>query len=330
MTKKRVLVTGGTGFTGGYLLRHLCEQGMEVHAIRRQSSDISAFADLPITWFVGNVYDEAVLREAMQGVQIVYHLAAAYRVTNLPDKEYVDVHLTSTQILGRLALEQADFERFVLVSTIGVMGHIDNPPADESAPYRPGDLYQSTKADAEKWFIEFGAQNNIDWTVVRPAAIYGPGDRRLLKLFKLAKLPIIPLIGWSRGLYHLIHVEDLSRFIIHSSLHADARGEIYICGDKETSSIKEVLQFITEKMGKKARFFRIPAAPIFLLSRIVDWTARKLNMEPFIYPRRIAFFTKDRAFDTRKMQSLGDFEYRYDKRSGVTELVDWYRNQGWL
>ena len=327
---KTVLVTGGTGFTGTFLLKKLCASGFQVRAIRRPSSNIDALKDLPIDWYSGDVYDEELLARAMEGVQEIYHVAAAYRVTNLPEQEYYDVHLTSTKILARLALKQPSFDRFVLVSTVGVLGHIENPPVDESAPYNPGDLYQLTKKEAEEWLIEFAAEHRLPYSVVRPAAIYGPGDRRLLKLFKIAKLPVMPIIGRSKGLYHLIHVEDLVDFICLVPTLSETEGEIFICGDPEPSSIQEMLSIISSHLDKKPRFFRIPATPVFALARLVDRISRMVGVEPIIYPRRIAFFTKDRAFNTTKMQALTHFKYSYDTHSGLQELADWYIEQGWL
>ena len=328
--KKIVLVTGGTGFTGSYLLKRLCEQGYEVRAVRRANSNITQFDNLPIEWFVGDVYDAELLQQAMQNVHQVYHLAAAYRTTNLPDQELVDVHVTSTQLLAELALKQANFERFVLVSTVGVLGHIENPPADEQTPYNPGDLYQQTKADAEQWLIEYANTHQLAYTVVRPAAIYGPGDRRLLKFFKMAKLPIIPLIGFSKGLYHLIHVQDLVEFIHFTTTTERTFANIYTCGNPTASSLRAMLTTISAHYGKTARFIRIPAAPLFLLARLVEYVAKIINVEPFLYPRRVAFFTKDRSFDTSKMQSLEGFEYQFSEQRGLTELADWYKQNQWL
>lgn len=330
MAKKLVLVTGGTGFTGQYLLRKLCGLGYEVRAIRRPTSNIEALADLPIEWFDGDVYDADLLDQAMRGVQQVYHLAAAYRATNLPDEELYGVHLESTKLLAKLALKQESFERFVHVSTVGVLGHIERPPANESTEYNPGDLYQSTKTEAEKWLIDFAAKHELPYTIVRPAAIYGPKDRRLLKFFKLAKLPVIPLIGFTRGLYHMIHVEDLVEFIWFSSTTPKTLGNIYICGNPKASSLKGMLTMISEYYGKKARFIRIPAWPLFALSHVVDFVSKKLNVEPFLYPRRVAFFTKDRSFDTSKMQALEGFSYRYSEKQGLEELAEWYRENDWL
>ncbi|MBX2850076.1 MAG: NAD-dependent epimerase/dehydratase family protein [Acidiferrobacterales bacterium] len=330
MSKKIVLVTGGTGFTGNYMLRKLCELDYEVRAIKRPTSDISTLGDLDIKWFDGNVYDRDTLKQAMQGVQQIYHLAAAYRTTNLPDIELTNVHLTSTQYLAKFALQQESFERFVLVSTIGVLGHVENPPINEEAPYNPGDLYQSTKADAEKWLIEFAKKNDLPFSIVRPAAIYGPGDRRLLKFFKMAKLPLIPLIGFSKGLYHMIHVEDLVEFIWFTTTKKEALAQVYICGNPRANTLKQMLVTIANHYGKQARFIRIPAGPLFALAKLVDFVSKKLDVEPIIYPRRVAFFTKDRSFDTSKMNALAGFKYKYSEQQGLIQLADWYKAQKWL
>lgn len=330
MSQKTVLVTGGTGFTGVYMLRKLCGLGYQVRAIKRSSSNTDELDELPIQWFEGDVYDEQLLTQAMQGVNQIYHLAAAYRTTNLPDIELTNVHLTSTQLLAKLALEQANFERLVLVSTIGVLGHVETPPIDESAPYNPGDLYQSTKADAEQWLIDFADKNSLPYTIVRPAAIYGPGDRRLLKFFKMAKLPLIPLIGFSKGLYHMIHVEDLVEFIWFTTTSEETLANIYICGNPKANTLQQMLTTIAAHYGKTARFIRIPAAPLFLLARIIDTISKKLDVEPILYPRRVAFFTKDRSFDTSKMNALDGFSYKYSEQQGLKELADWYQSKNWL
>lgn len=330
MSKKIALVTGGTGFTGNYMLKKLCSLDFEVRAIRRPSSDISGLSELPIKWYEGDVYDAKLLEKAMQGVHQVYHLAAAYRTTNLPDIELTNVHLTSTQILADLALKQPNFERLVLVSTIGVLGHVEKPPINEDAPYNPGDLYQSTKADAEKWLIEFASRHSLPYSIVRPAAIYGPGDRRLLKFFKMAKLPVIPLIGFTKGLYHMIHVEDLVEFIWFTTTTQESLSEVYICGNPQANTLKQMLTTIAAHYNKTARFIRIPASPLFLLARVVDFISKKLDVEPIIYPRRVAFFTKDRSFDTAKMNSLKGFKYKYTEQEGLKQLAEWYKTQKWL
>lgn len=326
----KVLVTGATGFTGNYLIRALAETGCEIHAIARPSSRLGDLENLPVTWHRGNVYDEDLIEKAMQGVNYVFHLAAAYREAKAGDEVYSLVHIKSTQLLADAASRQPDFRKFVHVSTVGVLGHIENPPANEESPYNPGDIYQSTKVEGEQWILAFSKEKNLPLTVIRPAAIYGPGDRRLLKIFKLAKMTVTPILGFGKGLYHLIHVEDLVRYIVAAATTEKALGQIYICGNPQTYSIPEMTRVIKETLGLPNRSLRIPASPFFLIGYLCEAICKPLNIEPPIYPRRVAFFTKDRSFETSKIQrDLGNL-YKYSSEAGIRHLTRWYVDQGWL
>lgn len=326
-----VLITGGTGFTGTYLVKKLCESGAVVRVLARQASHRTQFEGLPVEWHIGEVYDQQVVERAMAGVNYVFHVAAAYREAKISDEIYSKVHVKSTQLLANEAIEQKDFKRFIHTSTVGVHGHIEHPPADEDYRFAPGDEYQNTKVEAEVWIREFAKANDMPLTVVRPAAIYGPGDRRLLKVFKLAKLPICPVLGLrSKGLYHLIHVEDLVSFMIAVATLDKAKGEVYICGNDQAVSIRDMIEIIGEHRSKPPIFIRLPATPFFLLGDLCELICKPFNIEPPIYRRRVAFFTKDRSFNTNKMQEHTNFEYKYSNQQGLEALCDWYQEQGWL
>ena len=196
-----VLITGGTGFTGSHLVKTLCETGATVRVIARASSNRDDFDGLKIEWFIGEVYDAQLIKQATANVNYIFHVAAAYREAKINDEVYWKVHVQSTQLLAQAALEAPNFKRFIHTSTVGVHGHIDQPPADEECRFAPGDEYQNTKVEGEVWIRKFAKDHGLAMTIIRPAAIYGPGDRRLLKVFKLAKLKICPILGLS-----LIHI----------------------------------------------------------------------------------------------------------------------------
>ncbi|MEM1261946.1 MAG: NAD-dependent epimerase/dehydratase family protein [Pseudomonadota bacterium] len=325
-----VLVTGATGFTGGELVRQLVAAGCRVRAIVRASSNRVELDELGVKCVIGDVFDQETIEAACSDVDYVFHVAAAYREAGISDEVYRRVHVTSTQRLAKAVVVSPRLKRFVHVSTVGVHGHIDNPPADETAGFSPGDIYQDTKAEAELWIRRFADTESLPLTVIRPAAIFGPGDMRLLKVFKLAKLPIVPLIGRTKGLYHLIHVNDLCRFMVMACASPEARGQTYICGNVEPTSIREMILTAAEQLGTKPRFMRVPASPVFALARIIEVLAKSLSIEPPIYPRRVAFFTKDRAFETEKMRSLNGFELAFDNRTGVRHTIEWYVSNGML
>jgi dihydroflavonol-4-reductase len=326
-----VLVTGATGYTGQVITKKLVQLGCDVNAIARASSDLSPFEGLPIRWFRGDVFDPATVREAVQGVQYVFHVAAAYREAKITDETYVKVHVESTKLLAEALRGSATLQRFVHVSTVGVHGHIDEPPADEEYRFSPGDIYQRTKAEAEIWIREFAKSSGFPISVVRPAAIYGPGDRRLLKLFKMAARPVFPLFGKGQGLYHLIHVDDLTDIFITAALHPNALGEVFIAGNPEPSRLEDIARTIAAEIGNtRLRFIRLPAWPLFLAADMCEVICRPLGIEPPLYRRRVAFFTKDRAFDTRKLQQRLGYRYSVSVEAGLCSTARWYRNMGWL
>lgn len=324
------LVTGATGFTGRHLCKRLVDEGYTVRAICRPHSERGDLMTLPIEWFRGDVFDPELVRQAMEGVQTLFHMATLYRYGGASEAEHRLVHVESTRLLAEAAALQPDFKRFVHVSTIGVHGHIEKIPADETAPFAPGDAYQQTKLEAEIWLNNFAASQEFPFTVLRPAAIYGPGDERLLKLFRMALKPVFPRIGNSRGLYHLIHVEDLVDIMLLAASRPEACGEAFICGNPESITLEDLIKTVARTFGKNPRVLRIPAAPLFALAGLCETICTPLHLPPPLYKRRVAFFTKDRSFDTRKVRSKLGWTPRYNNEEGLQATARAYREAGKL
>jgi len=325
-----VLVTGATGFTGIELSRKLVAAGLVVSGLARNSSDLSPLDGLNIKWFRGNVFDKSVIEKAVEGQEYVFHVAAAFRDAESSEKDYWNVHVKSTQLIVGEALKNPDFKRYVHVSTVGVHGHIANPPASEEYPFSPGDDYQRTKLEAEQWLNEFAAHNTLSYTIIRPAAIYGPGDRRLLKLFKMALKPYFLLPGKERCMYHLVHVDDLTNIFITAATHPGADGETFIGGSSEPIAIVDIGRTVAEHFNRKFKVMHLPIGPFFLAGDICEAICRPLKLSPPIYRRRVAFFSKDRSFDVSKMENILGYKPRYSNRDGIIETADGYVAKGWL
>ena len=330
LDQAKVLVTGATGFTGVRLMHRLSEKGAKLRAIARARSNTDALQDLDIEWIRGDVSDAGVIKVAMKDVQFVFHLAACYREPGASDSAYTDVHVTSTKLLAREATAQPSFQRFVHTSTMGVHGHIDVPPGNELSPYGPGDIYQETKLEAELWIRDYAQAHDLQLTVVRPTAIYGPGDRRLLKLFKFAKQGWFPLLGGHNTLYHLIHVNDLTRFMVDAAVNDQAAGEVYLCGNEAYTDVKSMITSIANHLGKTPKFVYIPKAPTFFVADACEYVCKLFRINPPIYRRRVAFFTKDRAFDTSKMTEDLGFRCEFSNDSGLEDTLIAYQKMGWI
>lgn len=325
-----VLVTGATGFTGRNLVKKLAEAGLKIAAVARKSSDISPLDGLPITWFRGEVYDQGLIGEAARGQRYIFHVAAAFRDAKSSYQDYWNVHVQSTRLLAEAAAANPDFRRLIQVSTIGVHGHIAQPPADESAPFAPDDDYQRTKLEAELWLKDFASANNLDHTVIRPCGIYGPGEKRFLKLFKMATGPFFPLLGQGKCLVHLVHVDDLTNAMIIAATHPAARGQAFIAGANEAIATADIAGIVARHFHVKNRVIRLPITPFFWAGALCEAICKPLRIEPPIYRRRVAFYAKDRSFSVVKMRDLLGYQPRHDNGSGLIATADWYVEKGWM
>ena len=204
-----VLVTGGTGFTGRALVQRLLRDGHRVVALDyKEGLGTRALARAGAEVVIGSVTDAALLRRCMRGIEVVHHLAAAFRELNVPARHYHEVNVGGTRNVLAAAAE-AGVQKVVYCSTCGVHGNIDHPPANEQAPIQPADYYQQTKYEAEPIVLEY-CRRGLPATILRPAAIYGPGDpERFFMIFKRVARGRFPMFGDGKTLYHPLYVDNL-------------------------------------------------------------------------------------------------------------------------
>jgi len=327
---KTVLVTGATGFTGRVLTRKLANAGANLRVIARQSSEAGDLAELDIQWFRGDVFDPELVKSAAQGVHFIFHVAAAFRETHATEEGYRKVHLYSTQLLAKEVVGREEFECFLHVSTVGVHGHIEEGLADENYRFAPGDPYQRTKLEAEEWLLDFAGESGLPCSVIRPGPIYGPGDLRLLKMFRMVSKGFFIMLGKGKGWYHLVHVDDLSNVMLLAALNPEARSEAFIAVGDDPIQMVEMARLIARNIGTRVRVIRLPLWPFYLASDVFAAICNPLGISPPIYRRRVDFYTKDRKFDNSKVKRVLGYTFKYDNEKGIEETARWYMDQNLL
>jgi nucleoside-diphosphate-sugar epimerase len=326
----KVLVTGATGFTGGHLARGLKARGCDVAAMVR---DPAAAADLTrdgIAVVRGDLADPATLDAALTGgFEVVYNIAALYRQAGLPEAVYDQVNAVAVGQLIETAA-RAGVRRVVHCSTVGVHGDVEHPPAAEEAPLRPGDVYQVSKVKGERIAGEAGARTGVEVVIARPSGIYGPGDRRLLKLFRGVARRRFVILGDGRIFYHLTYIDDLVEgFRLCGEVPA-AAGRTYILAGAEVPTLDELVGLIAAEAQVPPPRLHLPVWPIWLAGAACEALCAPFGIEPPLYRRRVDFFTKSRAFDiTRARHELG-YAPSVSLREGIGLTLRWYRQHGWL
>jgi dihydroflavonol-4-reductase len=328
LSDRPVLVTGATGFTGGHLVRSLMADGHRVRVIVRSAARA---ATLPTGVDVreADITDAREVARAIQGVGTIYHLAAAYREASHREEGYWEVNVGATRNLLEAA-STAGIERFVHCSTVGVHGHVAHPPADESAPYAPGDPYQRTKCEAEILALTYARDRGLPLTVARPTAIYGPGDTRLLKMFRMIAKGIFVTLGKRDIYYHMVFVDDLIAGLRLLGTHPAAVGQVFILGGERYYLLTTITGMIADLIGVRRPRLRLPARPFQIAGSICEAICIPLGLEPPIYRRRVDFFTKSRAFSIAKAQRLLGYAPQVPLEAGLRRTLDWYVRGGHL
>ncbi len=325
----KVLVTGASGFAGSHLTERLISEGQDVRILVRPGADVDR-PDLRGAEVVrGDVTDEDSVRKAVAGADTVYHIAALFRKAKFPESAYWATNYDGTMNLVRASMD-AGVRRFVHCSTVGVLGHIDRPPANENAPYGPGDVYQCSKCEAEQAILRYHSEQGFPVSVVRPAGIYGPGDIRWLKLFKSIARRRFAMIGSGRTLIHWVYVSDLVDAFRLAAESPNALGQVYIAAGERYVSLNELAVTIAAGLGVPAPKLHIPFKPVYAASAVCEDICRRFGIEPPLFRRRVEFFVKDRAFDITKAKRELGYAPKVDLAEGVSRTIAWYREQGLL
>lgn len=326
-----VLVTGGTGFTGQHLVRRLLSDRHQVTVLDLERTPAAqALERSGARLVVGSVTDAALVRSAMAGQELVYHLASAFRDISAPDRVYWDVDVAGTRRVLEAAGD-ADVRRVVHVSTQGVHGSVEHPPGDEDSAIAPRDSYCEAKYGAEVVCQEFIGRG-ADVVIVRPTSIYGPGDTHgWLKLFRMIQKGRFLMIGDGRTLNHPVFVGNVVDCLQLAAAVPEARGRTYLAGDAEATTLEQLVRRIAETLNVELRVLRFPSYRVaWLGAAAVEFACRPFGIAPPIFRRRLSWFRTNRAFRLDRARRELGYEPRVGLREGLARTAAWYRDQGLL
>jgi nucleoside-diphosphate-sugar epimerase len=326
----RILVTGATGFIGARLAVRAHELGMDVLATGRAGHDLEherlrQLRAAGVRVETGLLQDVALVRRLLENRDVVIHLAAAHHESEMPPAYFHSVNVDVVRTL----LEEGrarQIGRFVYASTIGVYGD-SSQVLDEDSVVRPENTYTRTKLEGEGLVR---SSRDFQTSIIRIGETYGPGDRRLLKLFRAVDKAQFFMIGDGNNRRQCIHVDDLVRGLLLAAHHPAAVDGTFILAGREVMTTNEMVERVAAALGRKPPRVQLPMWPFLAAASVMEATLPPLRIQPPLHGRRLDFFRKSYVLSIARAQRVLGFEPAIDFAAGAADTARWYRDHGLL
>jgi nucleoside-diphosphate-sugar epimerase len=325
--KATVLVTGAGGFIGSHLCKALVSRGCRVVGVDLKYPQ-AGDGGLPkgLQAVSGDFRKRELMRELLDGVEIIFHLASAHLQVNLPDTEYWDVNVRSLRPLIKMA-HQNGVKRFVHVSTVGVYGNLENWPANEKTPCKPQNIYSETKLAGEAEVRNFCRKKDFPFVILRPTWVYGPGCMRTLKLYQALRKGHFMMIGKGQNMRHPIYIQDMLCAFALAMKADNAVGETFVIGGSRAFSTAELVASFCKVFHFAAPKIRLPLVLGKIAISAVEVFFNLAGKAPPVSRRSLEFFSTNNAFDISKAKELLGFFPEFTLEQGLERSRSWLESQ---
>jgi dihydroflavonol-4-reductase len=321
----RAFVTGGSGFIGGHLIESLLGRGFKVRALVHRHP---LRFDVGVEAVQGDIGDKILLKEALAGTDILFHLASALGASTIGREEFRRINAQGTESVLEAA-RSAGVGRAVHLSSAGVFGAVKKGgTALESALPRPITVYDRTKLEGEQTALRF-AREGLNVLIIRPGWAYGPGDKRTFKLIKAICSGRFLMATRGKGLQTPVYIDDLVRGLL-LALEKGKWGQIYHLAGAEILTVRDMVGEIAAVCGTRVPRLYLPALPARFAALLLDALFRPLRREPPFGRSKLAFFTDSKPLSIDKARRDLGYAPEVPFKTGVGKTVSWYRDQGWL
>lgn len=329
--KERVLVTGATGSVGPAVVEALCKTNAHVLAVARHKPP-QGLLPQNAEFIVGDITQPSFVETVMEGISVVFHLAAKLHILDAPQElrpDYERVNVVGTKCLVESARKCA-VQRLVFSSTISVYGVSSGEIFDEASPPRPDGLYAESKVSAERIVLEaWRADGESLGCVLRLGAVYGPRVKgNYQRLVRALTQRRFIQIGDGSNRRALIHEKDVAEAALVAARHPEAAGRVFNLSDGQDHTMKEILEAICTALGRKPPRLRLPAQSIRALAGMMETTAGMLGMSFPVRRSTIDKYLEDVAVDSRSIQTLLGFSPQFDLVTGWKETIASMRQTG--
>lgn len=326
----KILVTGGTGFIGGYFIPMLLESGHDVRLLVRNEEKARKRFGSKCSYHIGDVTDVKSIAGCCEGVDIVFHLVAKSG-NEAPTKEnFAEYRKINVEGTKNLLAECKGIKKFIYVSSTAAMGLVkDNPITEQSIckPYLP---YQVTKFETEE-LIRAKCREGFPGIIVRPTKVYGINEPSFsyLTLAKLVRKGMFLKIGKGHDYTSNVYVSDFAQALTNL-VDNGVTGETYIITSPESIDFIESGKIIADVLGVRLKVLRVPAWLMIAAAAIEEKIFVMLGKTPIVTKRNIIMTIHDRIYDISKAKREIGYEPRMSMEEGIRTVVGWYKEKGLL
>jgi nucleoside-diphosphate-sugar epimerase len=313
----KVLITGAGGFIGSHLVDSQLEQGHDVRAVDLHLDLLQHQSANPhLTAIRGDITDENLVKQLFDGIDIVYHLASAHLDVSLSDEHYRRVNVGA--ILSLLeAAREAGVKRFVHCSSVGVIGDVENPPADETTDCHPTNIYERTKLEGEREALAYCRRTSFPVVVMRPAWVYGPRCPRTSKLMRTISKGRFFFFGGGQNMRHPVYISDAVKGLELCASAEGVNGEIFIIAGENAVEVSELVKVMSEVLEVRSPKLHLPISLGLLAGYSLEAAFKLIRKQPPFSRRSVDFFLKHNAYSIEKAKRMLGYQPQVDLRTGL-------------
>lgn len=305
-----IALTGGTGFLGGHVIESLLASGFQIKALTRRPQKERE----GIEWIEGSLSDTNRLEQLCKGAETLINLAGLTKAVNRDT--FFDVNVKDTKNVFDAAAAQK-VEQVIHISSLAAR----EPRLSHYGASKAGTEMLLT---ARKW--------PFSWTIVRPPAIYGPGDMEILKFFKAAKLGVLPAPGSTKNKVSMIHAKDLADAIV-TMIDGSCSSSIVEIDDEKAGGyqLKEIAKALAADEGKAPKTFSLPFWAIGAIGAVNGLIASAINRPAMLTLSTARYLCHpDWTVREGRRPKLTNWSPQFDLKRGLEDTLDWYRKNGLL
>jgi nucleoside-diphosphate-sugar epimerase len=328
--KKRVLITGASGFVGYHLIAAALASGLEVFAAVRPSSNIQHLQEFDIQYTHLDFADVDALRAEIVLKQYSYIIHASGITKAKSKEEYELVNAGYTKNLALAAVSaNINLEKFVFVSSLAAMGPLTdlNQQIEDNSAANPVTNYGASKLLAEQYLKEV---KGLPLIVIRPTAVYGPREKDIFILFQTINKGFEPHIGSFKQQISFIYVTDLAKIIV-SALFSDITAKSYNVSDGMTYDRYALAKGVKKALHKRTLKFHLPVPAVSALASLMERLYKNSAASPALNKEKMNELTAvNWACNIANAEKDLNFKPDYGLEAGILETVNWYKNNKWL